>query len=725
MNSGYRSYRGKLLGFLFLAILLPLLLFALISGHQARTLSYGDFVRFTEGQLTAVDDNLATFLKGVEEDAVQLAADPTVRKADASIASYLDATGPDDTILMTPSRAGGIEAEIFGLYQRFGQAHPQTAFLYLGLENGSYVQWPEGKTKGHYDPRGRPWYRQALASPDRPTRTKAYDGGAANKVIVSTVMAIRGHDGAVIGVQGVDVDLDLLTTLAEKARVGRRGFLIITEDDGTVIAHSRDPACNFQPLRAWDPVLAQAVASGAPFVQTMRDGVLYSGIIRTSPFSNWTFIGMVEDAELRESSAILGTHLVVTFLVVGLVFLLLSAGLTRTFSRPIFLLIDRLQEIGNGRFDVDIPADLRARPDELGILARAGEALRANLSDQIGKLETLNQAARLLVSTLDWQQTLEYSANIIMAVAHAERVVILLAERDESRFEVAIARGIEGLTEVAGKYAPAADRFPLAIGFSEFERLRHAPSVLKGGAAGEPGPDDGPFLRAWQAATGCPTALPLQVKNRLIGLILLDARNEDAEFVTTVARQVASSLENSRLFHDAITDGLTGLFLHRYFQMQLAREIKRSARYGSAVSLLMIDIDHFKRFNDTWGHQTGDRVLRGVARTVVKSIREVDLACRYGGEELAVILPETNLRQAGIVGEKIRRAVERESYVAEAQVTVSIGAAEAAVTAAGAAGVSGEELIRAADQCLYKAKESGRNRVVAGQEEGGPPVVAP
>ncbi len=177
---------------------------------------------------------------------------------------------------------------------------------------------------------------------------------------------------------------------------------------------------------------------------------------------------------------------------------------------------------------------------------------------------------------------------------------------------------------------------------------------------------------------------------------------------------LAQSLEkaNQDLRRLAMTDGLTGLYNRRAFAAALAKDLSRADRARTTLSLVMIDIDHFKSINDTKGHQTGDAVLRGVAEVLIASIRGGDLAGRYGGEEFCLVLPDTNLDGAMIVAERIRVSVEQKPFQGPQgsfHVTASFGVAN--ITGPGCAN-SAEALIKKADEALYKAKADGRNRVI-------------
>jgi diguanylate cyclase (GGDEF)-like protein len=160
----------------------------------------------------------------------------------------------------------------------------------------------------------------------------------------------------------------------------------------------------------------------------------------------------------------------------------------------------------------------------------------------------------------------------------------------------------------------------------------------------------------------------------------------------------------------ATTDGLTGLYNHRRFQEKLSEEFKRLSRYSSPVSLILSDIDYFKKVNDTYGHPVGDLVLKGVSEIIREEIRDMDVPARYGGEEFAVILPGTDAEGVKNIAERLRKAVMDKTFFADdksLKVTMSLGIATAPVDAK-----SKEELIEKADQALYNAKHSGRNRSV-------------
>ncbi|MBI3251729.1 MAG: GGDEF domain-containing protein [Candidatus Omnitrophica bacterium] len=196
-------------------------------------------------------------------------------------------------------------------------------------------------------------------------------------------------------------------------------------------------------------------------------------------------------------------------------------------------------------------------------------------------------------------------------------------------------------------------------------------------------------------------------------LVVRGGAAKDRPLVSILTERFASELQRIRLYRHvetlATTDGLTAVYVRRHLIERLEAEMERSKRFGLKLSFLMVDVDDFKHFNDNFGHLVGDVVLRQVAETIKKNIREVDLVGRYGGEEFGVLLIETDDAGALWVAQRIRRSIEERifrAYDESLRVTVSIGCAAASPALSGVS-----SLVEAADAALYRAKHGGRNRV--------------
>lgn len=193
---------------------------------------------------------------------------------------------------------------------------------------------------------------------------------------------------------------------------------------------------------------------------------------------------------------------------------------------------------------------------------------------------------------------------------------------------------------------------------------------------------------------------------------------DDAELMARVnihlqIRELHESLKekNRQLEEMANRDGLTGLYNYRYFQETISKDFQRAVRYHESLSCVMFDIDHFKKFNDNYGHQAGDMVLKTLGSLINKLVRDSDLSARYGGEEFVLIMYHTAPEEAFLVAERLRKAVEQHKFQADDLVlTVNISVGVASFPHPEIA--DAKTLIECADKALYRAKEEGRNRVI-------------
>ncbi len=215
---------------------------------------------------------------------------------------------------------------------------------------------------------------------------------------------------------------------------------------------------------------------------------------------------------------------------------------------------------------------------------------------------------------------------------------------------------------------------------------------------------------------------PMNNKGNLIAILALSKKNppspysrDDIDLISTLTHQAAVIIENAQLYAQAKeranVDELTGLFNHRYFHQRLSEEITRCSRFGKIFSLLFLDLDFFKSYNDIYGHVDGDKVLRQAGEIIKGCIRKIDICFRYGGDEFAVILPQTSLDASRSIAERIRRETEVQMESKGIAITYSIGIASWPTD-----GLIREELIKAADAALYYAKQIGRNRVCIASE---------
>jgi len=210
--------------------------------------------------------------------------------------------------------------------------------------------------------------------------------------------------------------------------------------------------------------------------------------------------------------------------------------------------------------------------------------------------------------------------------------------------------------------------------------------------------------------------VPLLIKRRVIGTVSLTTRTQgnlfselDLEMAVLLAAHISLALENNRLYEISVSDGLTNLYNRRYLEQRLSKELSYAKRFRKPLTVLMTDIDFFKKVNDTYGHQAGDHALRKVSEILTEELREYDVVARYGGEEFAIMLLATPRSRGASTAERLRRSVEQAEITFRGQnipVTLSIGVASFPEDAD-----ESDALVGLADKALYRAKEQGRNQV--------------
>jgi diguanylate cyclase (GGDEF)-like protein len=218
--------------------------------------------------------------------------------------------------------------------------------------------------------------------------------------------------------------------------------------------------------------------------------------------------------------------------------------------------------------------------------------------------------------------------------------------------------------------------------------------------------------------------IPLQFKGSVNGILCLKKKQEEfgdtyteeeVKYADVIAGFASVAIENARLYEMATLDMKTRMYNHGFFKNRLIEEISRAERYKTDLILMMLDLDYFKKVNDTYGHMTGDLVLLKVADSIKQHVRLYDVPARFGGEEFSVILPETSMNDSKIVAERLRKSVEALAFSSlhgDFHVSVSIGVAEFVHSAS----MTEDVLIERADRALYQAKSGGRNQVVTYEE---------
>jgi diguanylate cyclase (GGDEF)-like protein len=358
-------------------------------------------------------------------------------------------------------------------------------------------------------------------------------------------------------------------------------------------------------------------------------------------------------------------------------------------------------------------AGSRAAFEEFGAELKALKEVNTSLQNQVHDILDLYEVTKKMSASLSMVDMLQIFKEAVNKVLRFRKARVILMDASQE--------GIAGVTtfEILNpSFGKATTEDIKSVPAAQFDQvLAETISAKKEIVYLKPPIDEAHPLKKYLDVRGETfVALPLLSEGMPIGIFTVSGVNEEQlENLSILAEQLALEVKKVNLYEKvqelAITDGLTGIYVRRHFLERLNEEMPRARRHKLKLSMLMIDLDHFKQCNDTYGHLVGDIVLKEIAKIMKEHIRQVDLLGRYGGEEFVIALPDTDKNSAAHVSDRIRQSVEKHKFRAYDEtitMTISIGVATYPED-----GDDVAVLIDRADQALYKAKAEGRNRVVS------------
>ncbi|QQD25652.1 methyl-accepting chemotaxis protein [Pseudomonas simiae] len=321
---------------------IPVSLVAVISVMNAQTEAVDQFIDGSTREIRQIDGNIRQFFDGTLQNVDQMATDSVYTSVN-TLKNYQPADAASQPM---PAEA----QTVIERFARYGATHPAAAILSIGLEDGTYAKWPDDPQLAKYDPRTRPWYKAAMASPGKTVRTPAYYYDKDDVALVGTARALL-ENGKAKGVFVVSVSLKNLTELVKSIKLGESGYVMLVED-GVVLVDPRNAAHNFKPLKDLGAAYAQLAETPQGSTDVVIDGVHYMANVWTSPGLGWRYIGLIEHREVMAEATRM-TYL--TALIVGvlvLIFGLIAAAFSKVIVKPIGQVSTGLQSIAQGEGDL-------------------------------------------------------------------------------------------------------------------------------------------------------------------------------------------------------------------------------------------------------------------------------------------------------------------------------------------------------------------------------------
>ncbi len=592
---------------------------------------------------------------------------------ESAVAMALQAAGPDLATVAT------------GVVQRQGSG------AFAALVRGGRVVSSSGQLP--QDVSAADLVRESCARPagEAPTAPAAVKGAP----VVSYVVPAVSPTGAALGsvVVGVSLDRLQLTELTEDLSLRTRTLVALACPDGRGSSTATDPGLS--------QVVRQIAADARIDQPTQSEGGWQVAAVTAERART---VCAVAAARQSESSAVSLAALVGLLAFGLLVSLALVLRLADSLTRPILALTEAAERVSRGDLTTRLPGTNSA---ELDRLSESFNHMTDELESKIGELERSRDLLRQNVGRLG--DTLERTHDLdglLMTVLGAgvsatggQRATVWLVEGGSV---------VSRVSAPAGAPRSSTRRLPLGTDLAGRVAADGLPRRLTESGADSTTVLGGPALAA-----------PLRRGHTVLGVVVVEREPEqpvfdadDEAMLVSLAGPAGIAVDNVMLHREAqrlsVTDPLTGAGNLRHMTTTLAREVERASRFARPLSVLLLDLDHFKNVNDTYGHTVGDAVLRELARRLSACVREVDVVARYGGEEFVVVTPETDVDGAERLAARICEAVREEPFVVGRDVvpvTVSVG-----IAALPLHGTASGDLVRSADEGLYAAKRAGRDQ---------------
>ncbi len=338
---------------------IPVSVVGVISVLNIRADALEQFVDGSTREIRQIDGNMRQFFDATTQNVDQLSADPVY----TSVSTLKQYTSTDAASQPMPAAA----QQVIDQFARYGSTHPAAAILSIGLEDGSYAKWPDDPKLANYDPRTRPWYKAAMASPNKTVRTAAYYYDKDDVALVGTARALLDDAGKPKGVFVVSVSLKNLTELIKSIKLGDSGYVMLVED-GTVLVDPRDASHSFKQLKDLSEPYAHLAATAQGSTEVEIDGVNYMANVWTSPGLGWRFVGLIEKQEVMAAATRMSYLTAVIVILLALVFAVIAAAFSKLIVKPIGQVSTGLQSIAEG--EGDLRRDLQVQgKDETAELA--------------------------------------------------------------------------------------------------------------------------------------------------------------------------------------------------------------------------------------------------------------------------------------------------------------------------------------------------------------------
>lgn len=388
------------------SVLLPVTIISALVINNVRDNALESFQNNSQAEIAHIDKAFSLYLNGLAEDASYLANSETIRNLDTSVTTYMGKPSK----MMTPDQNSAAEQAAYQMMKEFGEAHPDLAYVYLGMDHGGYIQWPKGNNSNDYDPRVRPWYQVSINS-TTPVRVPAYADLQSNTPLQDYLVRFDGKNGA-FGTIGVDVTLGKLTDMVKSVKFGQEGYVMLIEDTGKVLADPSNTENNFKELTEISPSHKALADNDHGLSHVEFEGKTWFANKYESPALGWKFIGLVPASEVYASANNLTQYIIMIAIVMAIIFTLIGYAIVAVVAKPMAIITNGLEDIASGEGDLTRRLDIESQ-DESGHMANAFNRFVESISILVGKIKSSSQGVKDIA-----QQSRDLSTQLHDVVTH-------------------------------------------------------------------------------------------------------------------------------------------------------------------------------------------------------------------------------------------------------------------------------------------------------------------
>ena len=391
-----KTIKRQLMGILLLISIAPMVVISILVNQEMVKRVKEDFIVSITKEVEQVDKGMNLYFEMISNNCKFLSTNEKVRMADGTLSSFMVVEGKEEgKIEYNPLENGGLEAEIFQVYLQFSQAHPNTAYAYMGTKEGGYVQWPNLDMTVGYDPRVRPWYTTAMEHPGEVIRTAPYRSVSENTIIISTITTIKDRNNESIGVQGLDVSLDGLTDIIKNITIGKTGYIILTDNAGIILSNPVNPKLNFSSVEELNvDIFKRLNKTESDYFEVELEEKTYVANIYTSPETGWKYIALVEKTELTNVIREFNKKLFGVVAIFLIACFLLSIKGSNSISKAIVNISQIIERFSN--YDLSFDENHESlkyldRKDEIGMMTRTLATMQKNLISLVKNISDKSQ----------------------------------------------------------------------------------------------------------------------------------------------------------------------------------------------------------------------------------------------------------------------------------------------------------------------------------------------